>query len=70
MSGKALAVGLLVAIGLLTAAYFRGTWPFRGRAIITCAATSEMATCLEYKYGWERSDAMIAALRWQRTRGE
>jgi hypothetical protein len=50
---------LIVVVVLLGFAYFRGKWPFSGRAIADCAASGDIAFCLQTKYGWSQSDALI-----------
>lgn len=54
-----------LVVGLLAFAYFRGLWPFRGRAIADCAATGDVAACLQVKYGWSEQDALVEAFRWR-----
>jgi hypothetical protein len=56
---------LLVVLALLAFAYFRGRWPFRNRAIGDCAASGDIAYCLQHKYGWSESDALIEALHYR-----
>lgn len=67
MKGIVIVVLLVVAYG--TYAHFRGQWPFRNRAIGDCAASGDMAYCLQYKYGWSPTDASVEALRLRVRRG-
>jgi hypothetical protein len=62
---KGLAVVLIIVLGYCGYAYFRGQWPFRNRAIMDCARTGDMMTCLEMKYGWSRPEAGSEALGWR-----
>jgi hypothetical protein len=51
--------------GAASVAYFRGRWPFPGRAIVDCAATGDVASCLKLKYGWSDDEAQLAAFNWR-----
>lgn len=61
---------LVVLLALAAAVYFAATSESRRKAaIVDCAETGDVATCLKWRYGWSAADALDGSLQW-RFRGQ